>query len=119
MIYDCLMPAYAAFLRGINVGGNKKVPMKELAAALEKVGFKNVKTLLNSGNVLLESSEKSGDAVARKVEGVIEKTFGFGAHTIVRSLEQLKELSATNPFKGIKETDDTRFYITLLSSKTT
>lgn len=49
---------YAAFLRGINIGGNKKVPMADLKKMLEKIGFSNVQTILVSGNVVFDSAEK-------------------------------------------------------------
>jgi uncharacterized protein (DUF1697 family) len=90
--------------------------MKELASALEKSGFKNVKTLLNSGNVIVESTLNDG-TVAKKFEEVVEKTFGFGAHTIVRSMDALKKLEQSDPFKGIPITDKTRLYVTFFSAK--
>ncbi len=91
--------------------------MKELATALEKVGFKNVKTLLNSGNVLVDTTEKNSSTIAKKIEAIIENKFGFGAHTIVRPIEDLVTLAKTDPFKGIAVTDATRLYITFLSEK--
>lgn len=110
---------YAAFLRGINVGGNKKVPMTELKKGLEKLGFKKVQTLLNSGNVVFESEKTKPEVLRKKIEVLIEKTFGFSSSTIIRSLEDLQKLADSNPFKGIKVTPATRRYITFLSEKPT
>lgn len=111
------MNKYVAFLRGINVGGNKKVPMAKLTEVLKKDGFTNVKTLLASGNILLESDLSSTEAIRKKVEAVIEKTFGFTSHTIVRKFADLEKLSKSEPFAKIKVTKDMRLYITFLSEK--
>lgn len=108
---------YAAFLRGINVGGNKKVPMAYLKKCLEKLGFKNVKTLLNSGNVVFETSKTKPEVLRKNIEAQIEKTFGFPSSTIIRSLEELQKLIDSDPFKGMKVTPATRLYITFLSEK--
>lgn len=107
---------YAAFLRGINVGGNKKVPMADLKKALEKAGFAHVKTLLNSGNVLLDSS-LDPRKIGKEIEAVIQKAFGFPSSVIIRSVEDLLKLQASQPFKGIPVTKDTRLYVTFLSGK--
>ena len=61
---------YIALLKGINVGGHKKVPMAELRELLTKSGFENVQTYIQSGNVLLRSSEKN----IQKIEDTIKKS---------------------------------------------
>lgn len=110
---------FIAFLRGINVGGNKKVPMADLKKMLQKMGYANIKTLLNSGNVLFDADETSTSLLAEAIEAQIEKTFGFGAHTIIRTLDDMQALVQSNPFKGIKVTPQTRLYITFLTNKPT
>jgi len=107
------MTKYVAFLRGINVGGNKKVPMSELKKVFESLGFTDVKTLLNSGNVVFESGK--GDA--ETLEKELEKKFGFQINLILRTFEELKKLADSNPFKGISLSPDTRFYVTFLYEK--
>lgn len=108
---------YAAFLRGINIGGNKKVPMADLKKMLEKNGFSNVQTILASGNVVLDSSEKNLEAIKEKIEKQIEETFGFQVKTIVHSMNYIKKLMVDDPFKGIEVTKETRLYVTFLSQK--
>lgn len=108
---------YVAFLRGINVGGNKKVPMKELEKTLEKAGFEEVTTLLNSGNAVFDSDEKPA-AVTTKMESAIEKQFGFKVPVIVRTGPELEKLAESNPFKGIKVTEDMRLYVSFLTAPT-
>jgi len=105
---------YIALLRGINVGGNKKVPMVTLTKTLKKAGYADVKTLLASGNVLLEAKEKSAAALRKNLEVLLEKTFGFSVPTIVRTADELKNLAAKDPFKGVTIDDNTRLYVTFL-----
>lgn len=108
---------FIAFLRGINVGGHKKVPMSDLKKALEKAGFKDVMTLLNSGNVVLESDE-TADAVRKISEEAIRKKFGFDVAVIIRTANELQELADSDPFGGIKLTPETRQYVSFLSAPT-
>lgn len=68
---------YVALLRGINVGGNNKVPMAELKACFEGLGFRNVSTYINSGNVLFETGNTDVAQLVRNSEAAIEKQFGF------------------------------------------
>jgi len=72
---------YIALLRGINVGGKRRVEMKTLTQALEQAGFKNVTTYINSGNVILESGLTT-EAVNSLVEKTIVETFGFAVDVI-------------------------------------
>lgn len=108
---------YIAFLRGINVGGNKKVPMADLKKMLEKMGFENVKTLLASGNVLFETEKTDPKILIRKIEKQFEATFGFISSIIIRTFADLEKLKASDPFKGITVTPETRLYITFLAEK--
>src|SRR4051812_43614302 len=98
------MLRFVALLRGINVGGNKKVPMADLKKMMEKMGYKEVKTLLNSGNVMFDAAEKSPAAIKKAFEAQFEETFGFTSHTIIRPITEIEKLVKQNPFKGIKVT---------------
>lgn len=61
------MKTYIALLRGINVGGNKKVPMADLKKMLEKAGYENVRTLLNSGNAVFETASTKPETIAKNI----------------------------------------------------
>jgi len=111
------MIKYAAFLRGINVGGHKAVKMEELKKAFETLGFKNVKTLLASGNVLFAAPAASESALAKKIERKLETVFGYEIGVLIRKIEGLQRLAEADPFAGIKITPQTRLYVTFLAEK--
>ena len=110
------MKKYVAFLRGINVGGNKKVPMGELKKVLEKSGLKNIKTILASGNVVFES-DSSIRELQSMIPSAIENKFRFPVPVLLRTHKDIQKLVALNPFKGINVTPKTRLYVTFLSQK--
>jgi len=105
---------YVAFLRGINVGGHHKVPMADLRKELEKLGFENVMTLLNSGNIVFEAISNNEENLEKKISAHLEKSFGFPIPTIVRKSEMIYELLNINPFKDVQLTKDIRLYISFL-----
>ena len=107
------MQKYAALLRGINVGGNKKVPMAELKKILEKSGLKNVKTLLASGNVIFESNSNILQ-LQTLIPSIIEKEFGFPVPVLLRTYKEIEKIIELNPFKEIKVTSQIRLYVTFL-----
>ena len=105
------MTRYAAFLRGVNVGG-VNLKMAEVAAALEKAGFTNVKTILASGNVLLES--RSGvDAVRKKAEKALRDEFGYDAWVLAYDLDTVRAISDAYPFD--REVEGHHSYVTFVT----
>ncbi|MEO8446666.1 MAG: DUF1697 domain-containing protein [bacterium] len=110
------MNYYAAFLRGINVGGNKLIKMDDLKKAFEKAGLKKVVTVLASGNVLFESG-KSAEALTDLIEDHLSKTFKKEISVVVRSIDELKAIAATDPFGKINVTPQTRLYVTFFYEK--
>ena len=109
------MIVFVAFLRGINVGGNKTISMKELAALFEQVGFENIKTILNSGNVVFEFKESSEAVLVKKIEKAIEDKYGFEVTVQIRILDDIKKMIEMNPFKDFKPDKDTHWYVTFLN----
>lgn len=105
---------YILLLRGINVGGNKKVPMAELKALLTKEGFSEIKTILNSGNALFKGKDQESAYLEKYLEEVLEKHFGFSVPCILRRKEEIESLIAADPFKGIDVLKTTRLYISFL-----
>jgi uncharacterized protein (DUF1697 family) len=105
---------YIAILRGINVGGNRKVPMAELKAACQKTGFQNVRTYIQSGNVFFDVEEQGISGLEVKIKEIIAKTFGFDVPVIVRTTEEWSESIANNPFWKGKDLDIDRLHLTFL-----
>src|SRR5215469_16108408 len=108
---------YVALLRGINLGGHKQVRMEDLRRLLESMGFLNVKTVLNSGNVVFDARETSKTALVKRIEEALTKTFGHEIPVILRKLCEIQELVDSNPFEKVRVTPDTRLYVTFLSEK--
>jgi uncharacterized protein (DUF1697 family) len=105
------MTRYAAFLRGINVGGvNLKMP--EVAAALEDAGFNDVRTILATGNVLLTASGGAA-TVRKKAEAALRKAFGYDAWVLVYDLDKVREINDRYPFK--REVPEQQSYVTFVS----
>lgn len=88
---------YIILLRGINVGG-RNLKMAEVKACFEKAGYKNVLTVLQTGNVILESKEKSKDKLCRHVEKILSDAFGYPAKVLVIEPFRLKEIIKDYPF---------------------
>ncbi len=105
---------YLAFLRGINVGGHHKVPMADLRRELEKLGYENIITILNSGNVIFDAEEADTRGIEYTVEAHLEQFFGFSIPTIVRRSEDVFQLFQSDPFGDIELTKDIRRYISFL-----
>ena len=97
--------SYVALLRGINVGGNKKVDMKTLKEVFEKLGYENVRTHINSGNVIFQSSALLGEKEVQAIERAIEKKFGFVVQTIVRSGKDIAALLKKIPKEWENDTE--------------
>jgi uncharacterized protein (DUF1697 family) len=107
------MTRYAGFLRGVNVGG-VNLKMAEVAKALEDAGFTNVKTILASGNVLLDS--RSGvDAVRKKAETALRDAFGYDAWVLAYDLETVRAISERYPFE--REVDGYHSYVTFVTDE--
>lgn len=111
------MPKYIALLRGINVGGNKKIKMEALRKQLATLGFENIKTVLASGNVVFDAKTKSTAKLVKQIEELIEKEYGFGVPTIIVPALEMEELKKSEPFKDIEVTKETRLYVSFLPEK--
>lgn len=93
------MSTFVSLFRGINVGGKRVVPMKELKELYESLGFKDVVTYIQSGNVVCSSDDTDMAQVSKRIEdGFVEK-FGFHSYVIVRTAAELQAIIEHNPFQ--------------------
>jgi uncharacterized protein (DUF1697 family) len=92
------VPTYVALLRGINVGGHRRVPMGTLRGVFEGLGHGDVVTYIQSGNVVFDGAEGDARSLADAIEARILDTFGFGVDVVVRSADELVAIVAGNPF---------------------
>ena len=106
------MNTYIVLLRGINVGGHKKIRMAELRELLIKSGFEDVRTYIQSGNVILQSSEGENAIIDKMVHQAIQSHFGFDVPIITRTQNELKRIFAACPFSEEKKVSS---YFVLLS----
>lgn len=90
--------AWLALLRGVNVVGKNKVPMRALARALETAGFQAVRTYIQSGNVLFRSSSSDRRALASRIAGLVERKFGCAPAVLVIGRAELAAAIRGNPF---------------------
>ncbi len=96
---------YVAFLRGINVGGHNKIKMETLREVFVALQFENVKTYINSGNVIFETVKTDNHKLAAKIESAIEKEFALKIKVMARTIAEIKEIIKNNPFAGQFEND--------------
>lgn len=99
------MLKYVALLRGINVGGKNKIKMETLRDGFAALGFQNVKTYINSGNVVFETVETADRALAAKIEAAIEKEFALKIKVMTRTINEIADIIKNNPFAGQFEND--------------
>lgn len=92
------MTIWLALLRGINVGGTNKVPMKELRALFEDLGHGDVRTYLQSGNVVFEGQASTPKEIAADIEGALSKAFDVRISVVIRTRRELERVAAGNPF---------------------
>ena len=92
------MAVVICLLRGVNVGGNHQIRMDSLRTLCESFGFKDVRTYVQSGNVVFQTSKRDFAKLSMQIEAGIYKTAGFRPDAILRTTADLQTLVAANPF---------------------
>ncbi|WP_396144703.1 DUF1697 domain-containing protein [Flavobacterium sp.] len=111
------MTKHLALLRGINVSGHNMIKMEALKTTLETIGFTNVVTYIQSGNVFVETEEESGFGVGFKIKQEIFKTFGHEVPVIVIGKNDLELCFKNNPFLKQKDVDTKKLYVAFISKE--
>ncbi len=109
------METKIALLRGINVGGKRKILMADLKAMFLKVGFQKVVTYIQSGNIIFQSAINNSD-IEKMLEKEISSEFGLEVPVIVRSAKDLKNLIQNNPYYS-SEGDINKLHLTFLKAE--
>lgn len=92
------MKTYVALFRGLNVGGNSILPMKELVAQLENIGLRNVRTYIQSGNAVFQSEEEEASLLSNKIRAAIRNRRGFEPQVLLLEPEEIEKAVESNPF---------------------
>ena len=112
-----LVKTYISILRGINVGGKRKILMTDLKKLYTQLGFTDIVTYIQSGNVIFNSKEKNVPKLESSIKNKILEVFGYDVPVIIRSVAELKEIINNNPFKDIEGSTSEKLYITFLSKE--
>jgi uncharacterized protein (DUF1697 family) len=104
------LPVTVGLLRGVNVGG-RSLPMAELRELVQSLGFEDVRTYIQSGNLLFSSKKRPAPAV---LEAAIERRFGLQVDVMLRSPEQLEQVVERNPFP---DADRSRLHVGFMTTK--
>ena len=109
------MPIYIAMLRGINVGAHKRMKMDKLRACCEALGLKQVKTFIQSGNVIFEAEKASLAALSKRIAEQILKDFGFSVEVISRTRDELAKIIRDNPLLNENKAEVSKLHVVFLS----
>ncbi len=109
------MQIYISLLRGINVAGQKKIKMLDLKTMYQELGYTDVTTYIQSGNVIFKTKKKALDKIEQNIKKAISDTFGFDVPVLVLTNKTLEEIVQNNPYDK-SEADSKHIYFTLLKS---
>ena len=110
------MTTHLALLRGINVSGHNMIKMEALKTTLKAIGFENVETYIQSGNVFVDTEEENAAAVGFKIKQEIFKVFGHEVPVVVIGKTDLEACFKNNPFLKEKEADTKKLYVAFVST---
>lgn len=111
------MVQYVSLLRGINVAGKNKINMQALRDLYESLGFTQVKSYIQSGNVMFVSSQRSKSLVSDLITDKITKTWGLKVEVLVKSKNELQRIIKNNPYQTLTRDDPSKLHISFLFDK--
>lgn len=106
-----------SMLRGVNVGPHHRMKMDALRALYESLNLQDARTYVQSGNVIFRAKEKNPAKLAKQIQEGMSKKFGFRPEVIIRSMEELKQALAANPFRARRDVEGSKLLITFLSAE--
>jgi len=105
---------YAAFLRGINVGGHKLIKMADLAQTFVSLGYAGVKTYIQSGNVIVDAADTDPASLALEIEASLAAALGYEVTALLRTGQDLQTIVDLNPFAALATGDAAKPYVTFV-----
>ncbi len=108
---------YISMLRGINVGGQKKIRMEELRGLYKSLGLTSVRSYVQSGNVIFSSTEPDAGKLAGEIKAAIESNFGYAVDVFLRDAADFRRIVENNPFLNGRNEDPTKLHVTFLYRK--
>lgn len=111
------MKTYISILRGINVSGHKLIKIDALKKMFENLGYKNVQTYVQSGNIIFQSKENNTKNLEEVISSEIKDEFGFEVPVIVFNIKTLETIIQNNPFINDKHKDISSMHVTFLAEK--
>jgi uncharacterized protein (DUF1697 family) len=111
------MTTFLSLLRGINVGGNRKVKMDDLKTVYEALGLWDVVSYIQSGNVVFKSTDADTEHLQRRIEDGIENKFGFHVDVVIRTLDDLNTIVENNPFQNQPDKESKWVAVMLLAAR--
>lgn len=111
------MYTHLALLRGINVSGHNMIKMDVLKSLLENMGFQNVRTYIQSGNVFIDSEEEHGASVGFAIKQELFKQLSLDVPIVVVSKQDIEQCFSANPYLKEKEVDEKKLYVAFLSKE--
>jgi uncharacterized protein (DUF1697 family) len=109
------MPIYISMLRGINVGRHKRIKMDQLRKSFEALGFEQVRTYVQSGNVAFKTVKLSPPTLSKRIEEKILRDFGFLVSVVSRTADEISNAIANNPFLNQPGIDQEKLHVMFLS----
>lgn len=107
---------YIAFLKGVNVSGHRIIKMVELKAMFEEMGYKNVRTYIQSGNVVFESPKAKTETLCKKIEAALQKSLGYAVKIVIRTKEEIETIIVEYPFSKVKGHENFKTDVAFLSA---
>ncbi len=111
------MPVLICMLRGVNLGPNNRVKMDALRALCESLKLEDPRTYVQSGNVIFRTKEKNVISLAKKMQDAIAREFGFRPAVILRTVTEIKQAIAANPFAGRRDIEAGKLLLTFLAAE--
>ncbi len=109
------MAAYIAMLRGVNVGGHNTIKMDALQGLCQGLGFRNVETYVQSGNIVFQTATDNPAVLSKRIGETVLHSFGFNIPVIVRTSKEMRNVIGNNPFLKEKGIDSFKLHVTFLS----